>query len=155
VTLKTPDPSASLVGEAGRPSVRWLEYFRSVARELTTLTSSADTLDSGKAAASQPFSEALLIETPSDKDYPFIDLNIDGTIDKVTAKTASGTCTITVKINGVAIGGSALAVTSTEAFTEHGGSNELTDGDNITVTVSSNSSATDLSISIRGTRTLA
>jgi len=150
-----PDNSAALVDKSGRLVPVWRRFFEAFGKSLTDLDDSASGLSSSKAAASQPFSESLLIEVPSDKDYTFLSLAINGDITSVVTQCASGTCTATVKINELALGGTANSVSTTKVTQEHSVRNSIRDGDSVTVTISATASATDVSITLRGTQTLA
>ena len=110
------------------------------------------------AAAASQTGEMMcgFIASPSNKDYR-ICLNAahGGTITDVTTRSASGTCTATFKINTTALGGTANSVSSTETTQSHASSNVFAAGDDIVITVSSNSSCADMSFTIKYTRTLA
>lgn len=108
------------------------------------------------AARSQVDFWSGIIEEPSDGDYDII-INIPFacTIDSVTTDCASGTCTLTTKINTTALGGTANSVSTSEEEQTHSSSNSVSVGDNIRLTVSSNSSCTRMSFTIKYTRTLA
>lgn len=94
------------------------------------------------------------IATVDNATYPLVlHMPFAGTITKVYAKTDSGTATVTVKINGVALGGTANSVTSTKSTQTHGSSNTVAAGDAVTFTVSSNSSAQNLQVQVHGVRT--
>lgn len=95
------------------------------------------------------------IETPEDKTYYLvINSPFSGTINKVTTQADSGTATATVNINGVAVGGSANAVSSSEVSESHSSGNEFVVGDDITLVISANSSADDLRFTIEFIRNL-
>ncbi len=96
------------------------------------------------------------IASPSDKSYT-IALNMahGGTITNVTTKSASGTCTATWKVNSTALGGTANSVSSSEQSQSHSSTNTFVAGDDIVLTVSSNSACADMSFTIKYTRTLA
>lgn len=98
---------------------------------------------------------AWLIETVEDGDY-LVRLNAAYafTITKVTTKCGAGTCTLTVKIGATALGGTANSVSTTEQSQTHSSSNSASAGDDIVLTVSANSSCTDMTVEIEGTRTL-
>jgi hypothetical protein len=67
---------------------------------------------------------------------------------------ASGTCTLNIKIDGVSVTSlNALSATSTEASTSATGANTFSAGDTIELTVSSISSAVDLSFTVQMTET--
>lgn len=135
---------------------------------LATLTSAArDLLDDTSAggmrttlsAATTTQTDACFsgfIETPADKTYKLVvKAPHGGTITECTTISASGTCTATFKINTTALGGTANSVSSTEQSQSHSSSNVFAAGDDIQLTVSSNSSCTDMSFTIKYTRTLA
>jgi len=77
-----------------------------------------------------------------------------GTITQTTTQSASGTCTMTFKINGTALGGTANAVSSTLQNQAQATANTFVAGDKITVTISANASCVDAALSIRYTRNL-
>lgn len=97
---------------------------------------------------------AGVIEFPTDKSYTLvIKAAFAGTITETTTKSSSGTCTATFKINTTALGGTANAVSSTEVSEAHASANAFVAGDDIVVTISSNSSCQDMSFNIHYTRT--
>lgn len=95
------------------------------------------------------------IETVSDGDIKVaIQIPFAGTINTVTTQSVSGTCTATFKINSTALGGTANSVSSTEQDQAHASANVFSAGDNIVLTVSSNSTCLGFSFMIKFTRTL-
>lgn len=98
---------------------------------------------------------AGFIAAPSDKSYTIaIKMAHGGTITETTTKSVSGTCTATFKVNSTALGGTANSVSSAEDSQAHASTNTFSAGDDIVLTVSSNSSCADMSFSIKYTRTL-
>jgi hypothetical protein len=96
-----------------------------------------------------------LITSPSDKTYTLVlKTTFGGTIRETTTKSASGTCTATFKINTTALGGTANSVSSTETSQLHTSANQFAPGDDIVVTVSSNSSCADFAFTIKYDRVL-
>jgi hypothetical protein len=90
----------------------------------------------------------VFIETPSNKIY-VLDLNVPQsyTITKFSIKTVSGTCTASFNRNGTAISGAgSIAVSSTLATVT--ATQTCSVGDAITLVISANSSAADLSASV-------
>lgn len=77
-----------------------------------------------------------------------------GTITETTTKCASGTATATFKIDGVALGGTANSVSTSEQSQAHTSANTFVAGNDIIITISSNASCTDMSYMIKYTRTL-
>lgn len=109
----------------------------------------------GAAGTSQTDQICVFIESPSNKTYTVVlDSKFACTINEITTKSASGTCTLTGKINTTALGGTANSVSSTESTQTHSSANSVAAGDDIVLTVSSNSSCADLAVTIKITRTL-
>lgn len=76
-----------------------------------------------------------------------------GTIDSFTADVDSGTITANVKINGSSVTSlNAVAVSSTKASTNATGANTFAEGDEISITFSSNSSSAGLRTTINFSR---
>lgn len=95
------------------------------------------------------------IAAPDDKSYKIaLKMAHGGTITETTTESASGTCTATFKVNSTALGGTANSVSSTKQSQSHASSNTFSAGDDIVLTVSSNSSCADMSFTIKYTRTL-
>ncbi len=95
------------------------------------------------------------IGTPANKDYRIVvKAAHGGTITETTTRSASGTCTATFKVNTTALGGTANSVSSSEQSQAHSSSNTFAAGDDIVITISSNSSCADMSFTIKYTRTL-
>ena len=94
------------------------------------------------------------IETADDKTY-VLDLKAPYayTINSLAAKTASGTCTAKLTIDGTDVTGiTALAVSSTEDFDDATAANAVSVGDTVALVISSNSTALDLQFTVKVTR---
>lgn len=92
----------------------------------------------------------------SDKDYTiFLEAPYAGTITSITTQSESGTCTLTGKIDGVALGGTANSVSTSKTTQNHSSSNTFTAGQKISITVSSNSTCVGLQWQIIFTRNIA
>jgi hypothetical protein len=113
-------------------------------------------LSSGKASVNQTWEQSWLIEFADNKDYRVvINSALARTITGVTTRSSSGTCTLTVKINTTALGGTANSVSTSEQTQSHSSDNAVAVGDDIVLTVSSNSGAENVSVTLTGTLTLA
>jgi hypothetical protein len=124
--------------------------------ELDRQARASRALGAGKAAKSQTWEQSWLIEFPDNKDYRVVvNSALARTITGVTTRSSSGTCTLTVKINTTALGGTANSVTSTESTQAHTSANAVAVGDDIVFTVSANSSAENVSVTLTGTFSLA
>ena len=117
----------------------------------------AAALGAGKAAKSQTETWGIgPIEFPDNKDYRVLINAARGfTINSVSTRCATGSCTLTVKINMTALGGTANSVTTSESTQTHSSANVVAEGDDVVLTISANSSAEDVSISMSVTETLA
>lgn len=94
------------------------------------------------------------IETVANKDYTLIlKAPYDGVIKRATTKAGSGTCTAAFKINTTALGGTANSVSTSKQTQAHTSANAFSKGDDIVLTVSSNSSCTDMAFSLEMERT--
>lgn len=129
---------------------------RADTRKLDQAQKSTDASLTALEAAIAVGHEPIFIETPDDKDYPGLPLNskFAFTINEVTTKCTAGTATVTIKINGVALGGTANAASTSEQTQTHTTANAVAVGDDVTVTVSSNSGCENLAINYKYTRTL-
>lgn len=96
-----------------------------------------------------------LIEAPAEQDYIVLrDAPFKGNITKITTKSSSGTCTLTGFIGATDLGGTANSVSTSEQSQAHASDNEFNIGDDIKLTVTSNSSCEDLEFTIYYTRGL-
>jgi len=136
-------------GKATGEMARWMKQQSRGAAALQTGVA-------GKAAKTQTYEQSWLIEYPDNKDYRVvINAALARTITGVTTRSSTGTCTVTVKINTTALGGTANSVTTTESTQAHSSANALAVGDDIVLTVSANSSAENVSVTLIGTVDLA
>jgi len=146
--LVDPPPPRSLTTDDGKISDRFYQWLRTVKDNVSGALTGV--------AAVQAQQEALdyTDKYPANGDS---DLEIDAPygyqITKVDAKCASGSCTVTIKIGGTALGGGSNSVTSTLSSVSHTSNNEIAAGGTSTVTVSSNSSCQGLRLTIWYTRT--
>lgn len=96
-----------------------------------------------------------LIVTPADGDYKIVvKAPHAGTITETTTICASGTCTLTFKINSTPLGGTANSVSTSEVSQAHASGNAFAAGDDIVITVSGNSSCSKMTFTIKYSRTL-
>jgi len=76
------------------------------------------------------------------------------TVTKTTTICTGGTATATFKINSTALGGTENSVSTSEQAQTHSSSNAASAGDDLVMTISSNSSCLNLSFTIEFTRAL-
>lgn len=72
----------------------------------------------------------------------------DGTIERLAAQVSAGTLTFSMLINGVAVTGSSIAVTTSVGTATPTGANAYVAGDKIEIKIASTVSAADLAFSI-------
>lgn len=93
------------------------------------------------------------IGTATARDYPLVQkAPFAFRITEVTSKSTSGTATATVKIDTVALGGTANSVSSSEQSQTHTSANTVSADQDVIVTFSSVSSPVDPIITIKGVR---
>lgn len=97
-----------------------------------------------------------IIAVPTNKAYTVIlKIPVGCTITETVVKSLSGTCTATIAVDGVNLGGAAHAVSSTEESIARSSANTVAAGADVTLTVSANASCLDLAFTIKTTRTIA
>ena len=96
------------------------------------------------------------IETPSNKTYwPVLKSKYPFTINEITTDVDSGTISMQLEIDGVAVTGCStadIAVTTTESDDTCSAANVLSTGNDLTIVTTSNSSSDDLRFCIKITR---
>lgn len=149
LTRTTPQASTNSNNAVNFGSGTKYVFLDATAAQLATFAAKAGASQTGEQISG-------FIAAPANKDYRIgLDMKHAGTITEVTTRSASGTCTATWKINTTALGGTANSVSSSEQTQSHASSNAFSAGDDIVLTVSSNSSCADMSFTIKYTRTLA
>ncbi len=95
------------------------------------------------------------VELPGVKEYPLLGYSwVARVLNAMRINTLGGTCTVTIKINGVAVTGlSNLSITSTPTTYLATALNALAIGGRITIDITAISSANDLELTIKATRT--
>jgi hypothetical protein len=136
--LKVPDSGAIANPEGASAILGFYNDIDAFADRTKTIVEALHTKD-----------RLLVVEFPEDKTYPlWLKAQYAFTINGVTSKCSTGTATATVKINGVALGGTANSVSSSEQSQAHTSANSVVAGDDVTVTFSSTSSCEDAQISV-------
>jgi len=121
------------------------------------VTSAIQTQLNGKAATTQTLQGAggLIGGALADGDYlVFLKMPHGGTITETTTICASGTATATFKINTTPLGGTANSVSSSEQSQAQASANVFSAGDDLVITISSNSSCVSMSFMIKYTQVL-
>jgi len=109
----------------------------------------------GKAGRTQKTGGHWLVPEAENKTYPImLKAPFAFSITETTTKSSTGTCTVTFRINGVALGGGANSASTDEQSQTHSSANEVAAGDTVDFVVTSNSGCENLSISIAGTEAL-
>ena len=105
-------------------------------------------------SAEQVWREPITVEFPDDKDYLLSCFEPFGwSIDGVATRAASGSCTVTISIDGTPLGGGSNSAGTTRATVEHTSANDVSVGAQIVLTISGNSSCEGLNIVLIGRRT--
>jgi len=103
----------------------------------------------------QPHGEHVTIDYAENRAYTVVQFSERAwKVTGVAAKCSTGSCTVTVAVDGVNLGGGSNSVTTTESVVTHSTSNTVAAGATIVVTVSSNLAAELVAVSIVGTTDL-
>ena len=82
-----------------------------------------------------------------------LDAKYARTINELTVDAGTGTCTLTMNINGTSVSGiSGVAVSTTEATYTATAANAIAIGDIVTIVTTSNSGLANLQITVKTTR---
>lgn len=122
-----------------------------------TVAAGDDSRITGALSSSSTITDALVgrIQSPANQTYMLaLKVPFGFTITETTTICESGTCTATFKINTTALGGTANSVSTTEQSQAQSTSNTGSAGDDIQVTISSNSSCVGMSFHVKYTRAL-
>lgn len=131
-----PTQTELVVMKDGRISSHWYRFLDELAKDTQNLKS---------------WTRSFLIEAPANGDYRMmVNVPVGIKIASVTTVCASGTATLTVKINTTALGGTANSVSSSEQTQAHSASNEMAAGDDLVFTFASVSSAVKVTVTLSG-----
>lgn len=97
---------------------------------------------------------SVFADAPEDQEYTLVyKAPYAFTINSLDTALESGTCTLQVLVNGVAVGNmNAIAVTAANSHVNAAVPNVVNEGDTLSIVVSSTSSAVGLSLSLSATR---
>lgn len=160
ITLPTPSEPVFDV-KTGKMPPSWHRYFTNITRGANTASTAIGRLPGASGvlqipATQQIESESVLITFADNAAYPLvINAPVAWTIDSVTTQCTTGTCTATVKINGVALGGGSTAVSTTLATTLHTTANVLPLAGKLELTLSANAAAEYVTVTLKIRRTFA
>ena len=136
-------------GGVSQTGYRYLESLGKSARAVSATVA-------GKASASQTWEQSFYLEAPEAGDYRMvIRASVARKITRVTTRSTAGTCTLTVKLDTTALGGTANSVTTSEQSQAHSSNNDLAVDQDIDFTFSSESSVAGVSVTLSGTLALA
>ena len=139
--LPTPSQGEALTLPDRRAGTHWYRFFDQLRNAIASLYT-------------QTWELHFFVETPTNSDYRVIvAATVARTITSVTTRSASGTATLTVKINTTALGGTANSVSSSEQTQAHTTANAMVAGDDLVLTFSAVSSPSRVTVTISGTRT--
>lgn len=123
---------------------------------LSTDLGGAESTLTGKASVTQSVCASFTFKAPEDETVRLIlKAPFAWTITETITRTEVGTATVTTKIDGVALGGTANSASTSEQSQAHASANVVDAGDDVEVTFASTSSdCENLCLTIAGTRTL-
>lgn len=145
--LPTPQPRR---GDVIGPATKRTEYTHLQSLEESARSSAAAVA----ALAARTEADTFAIKAPANGDENvLINAPFGFTISSITSKCVSGSCTATFKIAGVALGGGANSVSTSEQTKTHTSDNVVAAGDDLTCTISSASACVSAIFTIVYTRT--
>lgn len=153
MTIQPPDPSSRVVDPQARIDPIWDRFLRNIWRRVAANETSVATLEAGRAGLDQAWSWSTLIQTPANTSYVFPNVLPTGTIEEVTTVTTSGTCTVQCLIDGTSMTGPSNSGSTTEQTT-YQQNGQTPQGGKLTITITNNSSAANLTVVLRGSQTL-
>jgi hypothetical protein len=104
------------------------------------------------AAKTQTMSFTFYVPSVADGELLRMPAVFGFTVTAVTAVCATGSTTITPKLNSVAMTGTAVSATTTKSSQSYTGGNVVSAGDDVIFTASSSSSCTNLAVTVTTTR---
>jgi hypothetical protein len=138
-------------------SARSFIEFTSIGTAITVNASTAASVRSVLGVPSNTLQDSIggFIPTVNNQNY-YVILNsaVTITVSSLIARCSSGSATATFKINGVNIGATANAVTSAESSNAATSANVVVPGDDLIMTISSNSSCKNMAFNVHYSRTL-
>lgn len=145
--LPIPQPTA-LNDAKGQTTTHGYKYFQSLDQAARSTSAQIAAL----AARTEADTFAIKVPVNGDENV-LINAPFGFTISSITSKCASGSCTATFKIAGVALGGGANSVSTTEQTVTHTSDNVVSASDDVICTISSASSCLSAIFTIVYTRT--
>lgn len=128
-----PSQTEPLAAEDGTITPHWYRFLEQIGKAVST------------------WERSFVIETPTASDYRvMVNVPVGLKITKVTTVAASGTATLTAKVNATSLGGVANSVSSTEQSQIHKSANVMSAGDDLVLTFSSVSAASRVTVTVTG-----
>lgn len=160
MTTRQPDPlpeaTAQFALPDGRPVAVWYRWFWDVANMIPKIIAIIDNPPPPPVYEVEMIEEfSVVIEFPENGDYDVaLDAAIEREIYEVVTKTKTGTCTVTVKIDTTALGGSANSASTSQQIQTHSTTNVWAVDKALRATISSASSCERLTITAKTRRTI-
>ena len=141
--LAVPEAAERIALEDGRPNATWYRVFAQLVSAFNGATRNLDDVDTGldtKATKAQDEYGSWTLVFPVDGTETLaLNLAYGVTWTKVTTKTKVGTATVTINIDGVPLGGTANAASTSQQEQAHTSANVAAAGADITATLASTS----------------
>lgn len=158
MTTRKPDPlpdqTAALVLPDGKIHPDWYRWFRDADRAVKATIDFIDTpVPTPEFELIEEFS--VFIAFPADKDYKLaLDAAEEREVYEVVTICESGTCTVTIKTDSTALGGTANSASSTQQIQTHSSANTWNVDEDLVATISANSSCVGLTVTVKTRRTI-
>lgn len=150
-----PIPTAAALNDTkGQTTRDGFKYFESLGQSARALNTSVTALQTSLATVTDTFS--VFIAAAVNQDYlVWVNIPFALTVVDMTTISSSGTCTLVAKKNTTAITGLSNSVSTSEVTNAASAGNVFAVGDDLRLTVSSNSSCQNMSVTVKFTRALA
>lgn len=159
MTIQKPDPlpdatvPPQIAPGAWHPD--WYRWFRFIDRVIRETVDFANTPEPPPAEVGLVEEFSVFIAFPANKDYKLsLDAAEEREVFEVVTICESGTCTVTIKTDATALGGTANSASSTQQIQSHTTSNVWNVDEDLVATISSNSSCVGLTITVKTRRTI-
>lgn len=149
-----PIPTAAALNDTkGQTTRDGFKYFESLGQSARAATAGIAALQTSLQTVTDTFS--VLIATPANQDYlVWVNIPFALTVVDMTTISSAGTCTLVAKKNTTAITGLSNSVSTTEVTNAATAGNVFAAGDDLRLTVSSNSACANMSVTVKFTRAL-
>lgn len=149
-----PDQRARFINTDGTPTP---EFFKWLLAADASVKATVDFIDTPVPTPEFELIEefSVFIAFPANKDYKLaLDAAEEREVYEVVTICESGTCTVTIKTDSTALGGTANSASSTQQIQTHSSANTWNVDEDLVATISANSNCVGLTVTVKTRRTI-